>query len=275
VRLPRSGQGTSPGGGDFQPKQGRGGEAAPRARHNTKNARSPSAIETTTASKGGRRGSLVSPPMKICCPSCRGAATLQARRSTGATCRGRPHRRLPAALKCRRRDSRRRPRATRLLARACDKQLALPERTSGRSALVWRPAGRTPPSCRDPHPAKPTPREDRRSGRPPPASFTTAPSAPTLTPCRGIDRGGSSRTRRRRRARRRRWVPTLPRGACRRYLSGAAEPRTFTCPSSPAGAKVQPQPSQRPEGQPPEQVGSMLPPLRRWTEAEQPPSWRA
>jgi hypothetical protein len=42
----------------------------------------------------------------------------------------------------------------------------------------------------------------------------------------------------------------LPRGAYSRYLSGAAEPRTFTFPSSPAGAKDQPRPSQRPEDQP-------------------------
>jgi hypothetical protein len=38
-----------------------------------------------------------------------------------------------------------------------------------------------------------------------------------------------------------------PRGACSRHLSGAVELRTFTFPSSPAGAKDQPRPSQRPE----------------------------
>jgi hypothetical protein len=127
--------------------------------------------------------------MKTRCLNHRGAATLPARWSTGATCRGRPRRHLPVALKCHRCDSRRRPRATGLWARARDKQLALPERTSGRPALVRRPVGREPLSRRDPHPAKPTPREDRRSCRPPPASFTTALTAPTLTPCRGIDRG--------------------------------------------------------------------------------------
>jgi hypothetical protein len=64
VRPPCSGQGASPGGGDIQSErlQRRGG--APRARHGTRNVRSPSAIETITASRGGRRGSMTSPPMK-------------------------------------------------------------------------------------------------------------------------------------------------------------------------------------------------------------------
>jgi hypothetical protein len=114
-------------------------------------------IEKTAASRGGRWGSLVSPPMKTRRPSRHGAATSPVRRSIGATCRGRPRRRLPAAPKYHRRDSRWRSRAIRLWARARDKQLALPERTSGRSTTVWRPAGRAPPSHRDPHPAKPTP----------------------------------------------------------------------------------------------------------------------
>jgi hypothetical protein len=74
----------------------------------------PSATETTTTLRGGRRGSLVSPSMKTRRPICRGAATSLARRSTGVTCRGRPRRRLPATPKCRRHDSRRRPRTTRL-----------------------------------------------------------------------------------------------------------------------------------------------------------------
>jgi hypothetical protein len=55
---------------------------------------------------------------------------LPARRSTGAKCQGLPRRRLPAVQKCRRRDSCRRPRATRRWAWAHVKQLALPERTS-------------------------------------------------------------------------------------------------------------------------------------------------
>jgi hypothetical protein len=46
-------------------------------------------------------------------------------------------------------------------------------------------------------------------------------------------------------ARRRPRIPVPPRCACNRYLFGAVEPRTFTCPSSPAGATVQPRPSQR------------------------------
>jgi hypothetical protein len=94
---------------------------------------------------------------------------LLVRRLTGATCRGRPRRRLPTALKCCRRGNRRRPRATRLWARACVKQLALHERTCGRSTLVWRPAGRAPLSRRDPHLAKPTPKNIRGAAgfRPP------------------------------------------------------------------------------------------------------------
>jgi hypothetical protein len=84
--------------------------------------------------------------------------TSPARRSIGATCRGRPCRRLPAAPKFhRRRANRRWLRATSLWARARAEQLALPERTSGQSALVCRPARRAPPSRRDPHPANPTP----------------------------------------------------------------------------------------------------------------------
>jgi hypothetical protein len=174
------------------------------------------------------------------------------------TCRGRPRRRLPTAPKYHRRDSRRQPRTTRLWARAREKQLALPERTSGRSTLVRRLVGRAPPSRRDPHHAKPNPREDRRSGRRLPASFTMAPTTPTPTPCRGADRGGSRRTRRRCRARRKRWSQALPRSACSRCLSEAAEPRTFLCPSSLAGATVQPRPSQRLGGSDPEQAGERV-----------------
>jgi hypothetical protein len=66
-----------------------------------------------------------------------------------------------------------------------------------------------------------------------------------------------------------------PRSICNHYLSGAAEPLTFTFLSSPAGAKHQPQPSQRPEDQPPSGPGSVLSPLKRLIEAEQPLSWRA
>jgi hypothetical protein len=177
----------------------------------------------------------------------RGAATLPVRRSTGAKCRGRPRRRLPTTPKCRRRDSHRRPRATRLWARARDKLLALPERTSGRSALAWRPAKWVPPSRREPHPAKLTPRGGRRSVRRSSASFSTAPTTPTRIPCRGTGRGRSRRTRRRHRARCRWWILEPPRSACSRYLFGAAEPPTFTFTISPAGDKDQPRPLQRQE----------------------------
>jgi hypothetical protein len=63
------------------------------------------------------------------------------RRSIGATCRGHPRHRPLAALKCRCRASRRRLGVTRPWARARDRRLAPPERTSGRSALVRCPAG--------------------------------------------------------------------------------------------------------------------------------------
>jgi hypothetical protein len=87
-------------------------------------------------------------------------------------------------------------------------------------------------------PRQADPREGRRSDRRPPASLTMAPTAPTLTTCRGADRVGSRHTRHRRRARRKRRSQALPRGACSHYLSGVVEPRTFTCPSSPARATV-------------------------------------
>jgi hypothetical protein len=168
-------------------------------------------------------------------------------RWTGGTCRGRPRHRLPVPLKCHLRGGRRRPRATRMWARARDKLLALPERTSGRSALAWRPAKWVPPSRREPHPAKLTPRGGRRSVRRSSASFSTAPTTPTRIPCKGTGRGRSRRTRRRHRARCRWWILEPPRSACSRYLFGAAEPRTFTFPLSPAGDKDQPRPLQRQE----------------------------
>jgi hypothetical protein len=198
-----------------------------------------------------------------------------ARRSTGATCRGRPRRRLLVAPKCHRHASRRRPCATRPWARTRVSRLAPPEGTSGQSALVRRPAGRARPSHRDLRPAKPTLREGRRSGRRPPTSSTMAPTAPTPTPCRGVVRGESRRTRRRRRAHRRRQSQALPRGICSHCLSGAAVPRMFTCPSSPEGAMVQLRPSWRPGGQPPSKRGSVLLSSRQRTEAGQPPSWLA
>jgi hypothetical protein len=174
-----------------------------------------------------------------------------------ATCRGRPRRRLPAALKCRRRNGRRRPRATRMWARALDKQLALPRRTSGRSALAWCLAGRVPLSRRELRPVKLTPRGGRRSGRLPPANSTMAPTAPTRTPCRGADRRGSRRIRCRHRACCGWWSLAPQHSACSRYLSRAAEPWTSMYPLSPAGAKDQPWLSQRPEGQPPSRSGSV------------------
>jgi hypothetical protein len=160
-------------------------------------------------------------------------------------------------------------------ARARDQQLALPERTSGRSALAWRPAGRALLSHKDTRPVKLAPRGGRRSDQLQSANFSMVPTAPTRTPCRGVNRGRGRRTRRRHQARRSRWIPTPPRDACSRYLSRAAEPWTFMFPSSLARAKDQPQLLQRPEGQPPSCQGSASPPLRRQIEEEQPPSWQA
>jgi hypothetical protein len=222
--------------------------------------------------KRRKAGSLASPPMKTRRLSRRGAATLPVRQLTRATCQGRPRRYLPPAPKCRRRDSRKRPRVIRMWVRAHDKQLALPKRTSGRSILVWRPAGREPPSRREPHLAKPTPREDRRSSRLPPANFTMAQTALTRTPCRGVNHGGKSMDFASTPPRCRWWSLEAPHGIYSRYLSRAAEPRTSMFPSSPVGAKDQLQSSQGSEGQPPRGRGSVLPLLRRQTEVEQPPS---
>jgi hypothetical protein len=136
-------------------------------------------------------------------------------------------------------------------------------------------AGRVLPSRRDPRPVKSIPREGRRSGRRPPASFMTAPTVPTSTPCKGASRGGGRRTRCRCLARRRWRSQALPRGACSRCSSGAVEPRMFMCPSSPAGATVQPQSLRRSGEQPPSEQGRVLLLLRQQVEAEQPPRRQA
>jgi hypothetical protein len=141
-------------------------------------------------------------------------------------------------LKCRRRASHRRPGATRPWARACFRRLAPPERTNGRSALAWCLAERAPPRCRGPRPAKPTPRGGRRSVRRSPASFTTALTIPTPTPCRGVHREGGRQTRCRCRARHRRQSLVLPRGTYSHCLSRAVGPRMFMCPMSQAGGTI-------------------------------------
>jgi hypothetical protein len=190
-----------------------------RVRRNIRNARSPSAIATTTATRGGKRGSRASPPTRTHRPSRRGVAMSPAPRSTGATCRGRHRRRRPVALKCRRRGGRERMGATRLWARAHVRRLPLPEWASGPSAPVRRPAGWALPSRRDLRPVKPILREGQRSDRCLSVSSMTARTAPTPTPCRGVSRGGGRRIRRRRRARRQRRNRVLPRGAYSRCLS--------------------------------------------------------
>jgi hypothetical protein len=180
-------------------------------------------------------------------PSRRGAVMSPARRSTGPICRGRPRRRRPASLKCRRHAGRGRQGATRLWARAHVRWLPSPKWTSGRSGPVRRPAGRVLPSRRDPRPVKPILRDGRRSDRCPPANSMTTQTAPTPTPYRGAGRGGGCRIRRRRRARHRQRNRVLPCGTCSRCLSGVAEPCMFMCPLSSAGAMVQPRTLRKPE----------------------------
>jgi hypothetical protein len=202
-----------------------------RARRSTRNARSPSATATIIVPRGERRGSWASPLMRTRRPSRCGVAMLPVWRSTGATCRGHPHHRHPAAPKWHRHAGRGRRGATRLWARAHVWRLPPPEWTSGRSAPVQRPAERALPSCRDLRLVKSIPREGRRSDRRPPANSTTARTAPTLTPCRGTGRGEDRWTRGRRQACRKWRSQVPPRGACSHCSSGVAEPRTFICPS--------------------------------------------
>jgi hypothetical protein len=100
--------------------------------------------------------------------------------------------------KCHRRGANRWTHMTRMRARARDQQLAPPERTGGWFALTWSPAGRAPPSCRDPRLVRQTLRGGRRSGRLQYASSSMVPTAPTRTPCRGAGRGRGRQTQRRR-----------------------------------------------------------------------------
>jgi hypothetical protein len=197
VRPPCSGQGASPGGGNFQLEQGHDGEEARCVQGAAQETQITKRDRNDNRIKRRKAGSLASPLMKTHCLSRHGAKMSPVRRSTGATCWGRPPCRLLSMLKCRRCASRRRPCATRPWARARVRRLAPLEKTSGRSALMWHPAGRAPPSHREPRPAKPILREGRRSGRRPPAKSTMAPTAPTPTPCRGADRGRGHQIRRR------------------------------------------------------------------------------
>jgi hypothetical protein len=188
-------------------------------------------------------------------PDRRGAAMSPAWRSTGETCRGHPRRRRPVALKCRCRADCGMQGMKKLWARAHVRWLPLPEWTSGRSAPVRCPAERALPGRRDLCPTKPTLREGRRSDRCLSASFMTAQTGLTPTPCRGAGRRGGRRIRRRRRACRRQRNRVLPCGACSCCLFGAAEPRISMCPSSPAGAMVQLRSLWKSEGQPPSHWG--------------------
>jgi hypothetical protein len=176
-------------------------------------------------------------------PSHLGVVTSLVWQLTRATCWGHPHHPCPAALKCRRRTGRGRRGATRPWARAHARWLPPSKRTNGSPVLVRLPVGRVLPSRGDLRLVKPTLREGRRKGRRPPVKFMTDQSAPTPTPCRGAGRGGDRQTWRRRRPCSQWQNLVLPRGACSRYSSGAVEPQKFTCPLSPAGAKVRPRPS--------------------------------
>jgi hypothetical protein len=214
----------------------------------------------------------VSPPMNTRRLSCHVVEMSLVQRTTGATCRGCPRRRLLAELKCRRRANCKRPCAIRPWARARVKRFAPPEKTSRRSTILWHPTGLAPPSRRDPRPAKTTLREGRRSSRRPPTTSMMDPTAPTPTLCRGTDCGevfGLSVDAER----------TAGGGAkrCPVVLAASvvAGPQMFTCPSSSAGATIQPRLSQKTGGQPPSKRGSMLSSLRRQSEAGQPPSWLA
>jgi hypothetical protein len=123
VCPPRSGQGASPGRGDLQPEQGSHGEAARCAQDATQkmpDRQARSKRQPHQEGEGGG-GSVGSPLMKIHRRSRRGVATLPARWYIGARCRGRPRRRLPAPQQCRHHGGHRRPRATRMWARARDK----------------------------------------------------------------------------------------------------------------------------------------------------------
>jgi hypothetical protein len=219
-------------------------------------------------------GSVASPPTKVRHRSRRGVATWPARRWIGATCWGRPRRRLPAPQNCHRQGGHRWPRTTRMLARARDQQLAPPERTSGRPALAWRPAGRAPPSHREPRPAKPTPRGGRRRDRLQSANFSMVPTTPTRTPCRGAGRGRGRQTRHRRRVCRRRQIPAPPPAPVVITYLGRWSPGCSRIPRHWRGPRVNPG-RRRSEDQPSSSWGSAAPPSRRRIEVGQPPSWLA
>jgi hypothetical protein len=131
---------------------------------------------------------------------------------------------------------------------ACDKnvgsssrQAARPAREDQRTIRTRAEPSRTgAPGRKVPRPAKLSPRGSRRSGHLPFANSTMVRTVPTPTPCRGVGHGRSRRTMCRHRARRRQWIPVPPCSACSRYLSRAAEPWTFTCPSSPVGPRSNP-----------------------------------
>jgi hypothetical protein len=237
------------------------------ARRSTRSTRSPSAIITTTATRGGRR--LASPLTKTRRPSRRGAVMSPVRRSTGATCRGRPHHRPLATLKCRhRRASRRRLGATRPWARAHDRRLVPPERTSGRSVLVGCPAGRVPPRCRDP---------PRRSEEWPTSACQLYD---------GSDRPDSDSLQRRRSRGRLSdsastpSVPPMvePSTALRRLQSllirGGGAPDVHVALVAGRGHGLTPTVAEV-GGSAPERAGRVLPLLRRQAEVEQPSRWRA
>jgi hypothetical protein len=195
-----------------------------RVRRSIRNARSPSVIATTTATRDTRRESWAFPPTKIHHPSLCGAVMSPAPRLTGATCRGHPRRCRSVVPRCRRRAGRGRWGATRLWGRAHVRRLPLPEWAFGRPAPIRRPAGRALPNLQDLHPARSIPLGGQRSIRCLSASSMTVQIGRTLTPCRGAGRGGGRQIRRRCQARHRWRNRALPHDTCNRCLSGAAGP---------------------------------------------------
>jgi hypothetical protein len=123
-------------------------------RRSIRSVRSPSAIKTTTTTRGKRRGRRASLPMRTRRPSRLGAVMSLARRLTGATCRGRPRHRHPEALNCHRRAGRERRSTTRLWAQAHVRRLLLHVWACGLPAPVQHPAEQALPSRRDPRPVR-------------------------------------------------------------------------------------------------------------------------
>jgi hypothetical protein len=186
--------------------------------------------------------------MKTRRSSRRGAAMSPVRRSTGETCQGHPRRRSLVTLKCRRRASRRQHKTV----GSSTRQAARPAREDQRMVRSRAvPSGTGASEPQRSAPIKSIPREGRRSGRCPPASSMTALTAQTLTPSEASVEGEvvglGVHAERATSGVAKRWPVTM-----QTLLIRGSGARTFMCPSSPAGATVQPRPLRRPGEQPPE-----------------------